>query len=246
MGTCVPVQALPIANTNKLILTGPCFLFKTTTVAQQVQALRPLKKICPSSEPEALRCKRRIDFSKLGYNLPKAQPAAVHRRNERERNRVKLVNLGFETLREHVPSGKKNKKMSKVDTLRGAVDYIKHLKDILNGDVDSNIDESPMDSDSYPSSPSDSDSCSVVVGSSQDRAPPLPAATLVAPDPGPAAPSPGSVCSDSSYDSLSSLEESDIVDFSHWLTQLCSASDLVDNVFLNAGKDYFTYPCLST
>ncbi|XP_041354871.1 achaete-scute homolog 1-like [Gigantopelta aegis] len=241
IGTCVPVQALPIANTNKLILTGPCFLIKTSTVAQQVQALRPLKKICPSNEPEALRCKRRIDFSKLGYTLPKAQPAAVHRRNERERNRVKLVNLGFETLREHVPSGKKNKKMSKVDTLRGAVDYIKHLQDVLNGDTDSNIDDSPsMDSDSYPSSPSDSDNSSVDVGYSQDRAPPLPAATLVAPDPGPAAPSPQSVCSDSSYDSLSSLEESDIVDFSHWLTQLCSASDVVDNVFFNSGMDIQT------
>jgi achaete-scute complex protein len=58
--------------------------------------------------------------------------AAVARRNERERNRVKLVNLGFATLREHVPAGQKNKKMSKVDTLKSAVDYIKYLQTLLD------------------------------------------------------------------------------------------------------------------
>ena len=58
-------------------------------------------------------------------------PTAV-RRNERERNRVKLVNLGFNTLRQHVPSGAKNKKMSKVETLRAAVEYIKTLQEVLD------------------------------------------------------------------------------------------------------------------
>lgn len=57
-------------------------------------------------------------------------PTAV-RRNERERNRVKMVNLGFSTLRQHVPNGAKNKKMSKVETLRSAVDYIKQLQKVL-------------------------------------------------------------------------------------------------------------------
>ncbi|CAL1528231.1 unnamed protein product, partial [Lymnaea stagnalis] len=76
-----------------------------------------------------LRVKRRTDLSKLG--LPEAKPASVSRRNARERNRVKQVNLGFETLREHVPNGKKNKKMSKVQTLRSAAQYIKDLYMIL-------------------------------------------------------------------------------------------------------------------
>lgn len=57
-------------------------------------------------------------------------PTAV-RRNERERNRVKMVNQGFSTLRLHVPNGAKNKKMSKVETLRSAVDYIKKLQKVL-------------------------------------------------------------------------------------------------------------------
>jgi len=36
------------------------------------------------------------------------------RRNERERNRVRQVNLGFDRLRQHVPQGRRNKKLSKV------------------------------------------------------------------------------------------------------------------------------------
>ncbi|NXT73400.1 ASCL1 protein, partial [Zapornia atra] len=43
-----------------------------------------------SASPELMRCKRRLNFSGFGYSLPQQQPAAVARRNERERNRVKL------------------------------------------------------------------------------------------------------------------------------------------------------------
>lgn len=128
----VPIQALTSTNFNGVQMTGPFILIKTTTVAQQVQAQRRLKKMEPiSKEPEMLRCKRRTDGKGLHNLLPKPQPATVARRNERERNRVKMVNLGFETLREHVPDGKKNKKLSKVDTLKSAVEYIKQLKQLL-------------------------------------------------------------------------------------------------------------------
>ncbi|XP_067906139.1 achaete-scute homolog 1a [Heterodontus francisci] len=85
-----------------------------------------------SCSPELLRCKRRLNFNGFGYTLPPQQPAAVARRNERERNRVKLVNLGFATLREHVPNGSANKKMSKVETLRSAVEYIRALQQLLD------------------------------------------------------------------------------------------------------------------
>ncbi|XP_048358377.1 achaete-scute homolog 1 [Sphaerodactylus townsendi] len=94
---------------------------------QQAGAKRPR-----SSSPELMRCKRRLNFSGFGYSLPQQQPAAVARRNERERNRVKLVNLGFATLREHVPNGAANKKMSKVETLRSAVEYIRALQQLLD------------------------------------------------------------------------------------------------------------------
>ncbi|XP_063074150.1 achaete-scute homolog 1a [Engraulis encrasicolus] len=86
-----------------------------------------------SSSPELLRCKRRLHFAGVfGYSLPTQQPHAVARRNERERNRVKLVNSGFATLREHVPNGAANKKMSKVETLRSAVEYIRALQQLLD------------------------------------------------------------------------------------------------------------------
>lgn len=87
------------------------------------------------SSPELLRCKRRINFGGLSYGLPQTQPATVARRNERERNRVKMVNNGFATLRQHVPNGAKNKKMSKVETLRSAVEYIRELRQLL-GETD--------------------------------------------------------------------------------------------------------------
>ena len=154
----IPVRAIPVPNTNKLILAGPCIVLRTATVAQQVQALRQEKKAAAAitaattttataatvktepQTPELLRCKRRADLAKLGF--PEAKPASVSRRNARERNRVKLVNQGFDTLREHVPNGKKNRKMSKVDTLRSAVDYIRQLQELIR-DHDEKTETSP-------------------------------------------------------------------------------------------------------
>ncbi|XP_076324213.1 achaete-scute complex protein T3-like [Tachypleus tridentatus] len=78
-----------------------------------------------------LDCTRRRPCGSVGYVLQPCRPAAVARRNERERNRVRLVNMGFATLRQHVPNGNKNRKMSKVETLRSAVEYIKQLQELL-------------------------------------------------------------------------------------------------------------------
>lgn len=65
-------------------------------------------------------------------NDPLSGPSSsVSRRNARERKRVRLVNLGFSTLRERVPAGTKNKKLSKVETLRSAIEYIKQLQQVL-------------------------------------------------------------------------------------------------------------------
>ena len=60
-------------------------------------------------------------------------PVSGARRNERERNRVRQVNAGFDRLRDHVPQGRRNRKLSKVDTLRAAVDYIAQLQLVLGG-----------------------------------------------------------------------------------------------------------------
>ncbi|XP_017578278.1 achaete-scute homolog 1b [Pygocentrus nattereri] len=87
------------------------------------------RAVSSSSSPERLRCTRRLRFVSVS---PLQTPVAVARRNERERNRVKQVNLGFQTLRQHVPSGAASKKMSKVETLRSAVEYIRALQRLVN------------------------------------------------------------------------------------------------------------------
>nr|XP_027198691.1 helix-loop-helix protein 6-like [Dermatophagoides pteronyssinus] len=57
----------------------------------------------------------------------------IKRRNERERTRVRNVNDGFERLRNHLPllPNQREKRLSKVETLRLAISYIKHLQNLL-------------------------------------------------------------------------------------------------------------------
>ena len=92
--------------------------------------------------------KRKIAFHpSLGYAIPPPIPPKVARRNARERNRVKQVNNGFDVLRSHIPTAAKHKKMSKVDTLRHAVDYIRNLKKMLKEQDLSNGIKCEIDSD---------------------------------------------------------------------------------------------------
>ena len=79
------------------------------------------------------RGRKRTAQSRLPAKLK--EPAAVARRNARERRRVKMVNDGFLRLRRHVPTDPKNKKLSKVKTLRLAIEYIHHLQQLLQADA---------------------------------------------------------------------------------------------------------------
>lgn len=105
------------------------------TYAPGHKSERAVMKRQRGASPERLRCTRRLTFGALGMAVGMGsvgqQPVAVARRNERERNRVKQVNMGFQTLRQHVPNGAANKKMSKVETLRSAVEYIRALQRLL-------------------------------------------------------------------------------------------------------------------
>lgn len=94
---------------------------------------------------EAALCgvsRKRDPFSPLCIiPLPSAiaeqgEPSCIGKRNERERERVRCVNDGYARLREHLPLERKDKRISKVDTLRKAIDYIKHLEKILAHSVD--------------------------------------------------------------------------------------------------------------
>ncbi|XP_069013067.1 achaete-scute homolog 4-like [Embiotoca jacksoni] len=63
------------------------------------------------------------------------EPAFIRKRNERERHRVRCVNEGYARLREHLPQEFEDKRLSKVETLRAAIDYIKHLQGLLDLNV---------------------------------------------------------------------------------------------------------------
>ncbi|KAH8289595.1 hypothetical protein KR054_007598 [Drosophila jambulina] len=83
--------------------------------------------------------KKKYNYNTMPYG---EQLPSVARRNARERNRVKQVNNGFVNLRQHLPQSVINslssggrgasKKLSKVDTLRIAVEYIRGLQDMLD------------------------------------------------------------------------------------------------------------------
>nr|AAX24143.1 achaete-scute-like 2 [Triops longicaudatus] len=121
----------------------------------------------PVPELDLMGCTtgRKGSRSGIGGHPP---PASVARRNERERNRVKQVNSGFAILRQHIPlqvllsmasesgtssptshGGKKNK-ISKVDTLRCAVEYIRSLEQILADTDPENTEPSSTPSNSSP------------------------------------------------------------------------------------------------
>ncbi|CAA87416.1 Helix-loop-helix protein 6 [Caenorhabditis elegans] len=61
--------------------------------------------------------------------------SSVWKRNERERCRVRNVNDGYERLRKHLPVHFDEKRISKVDTLRLAIRYIKHLDNLLRSEL---------------------------------------------------------------------------------------------------------------
>lgn len=115
--------------------------------------------------------RKRPKSGKEGVRVHNPPPMAVARRNARERNRVKQVNNGFATLRQHIPNSIAaafesnngrggNKKLSKVETLRMAVEYIRSLEDLLSDDsseTSENISTSSVSASSLqspsPSSP---------------------------------------------------------------------------------------------
>ncbi|XP_033098523.1 achaete-scute homolog 1a-like [Anneissia japonica] len=116
-------------STVKLLAASCKFLAmnatRRPTTAKRLQNPEP-------HHSELVRCKRRLNYGGINYTMSHQQTASVARRNERERNRVKLVNSGFDTLRQQLPNGVETKKMSKVETLRSAVEYIRQLQQLLD------------------------------------------------------------------------------------------------------------------
>uniref|UniRef100_A0A1I8P7M3 BHLH domain-containing protein n=1 Tax=Stomoxys calcitrans TaxID=35570 RepID=A0A1I8P7M3_STOCA len=112
-------------------------LFPTTIVSSGKMLKYPHIQPHPMAEDGKSRKVNRAQ----PYNAEQSQHSVL-RRNARERNRVKQVNNSFARLRQHIPQtiiadltkggGRgPQKKISKVDTLRIAVEYIRRLEDLL-------------------------------------------------------------------------------------------------------------------
>lgn len=95
--------------------------------------------IAPASEFR-VDLDKKYTYKSTGYNG--AQAASIARRNARERNRVKQVNDGFNALRKKLPAAViaalsggsrrgSGKKLSKVDTLRMVVEYIRYMENLI-------------------------------------------------------------------------------------------------------------------
>ncbi|PVD28039.1 hypothetical protein C0Q70_10620 [Pomacea canaliculata] len=144
----------------------------------------------------------------LAVTPGRAPTVAVARRNERERNRVKLINMTFATLREHLPQyaskGGKNRKMSKVETLRAAIDYIRQLQ-TLTEDVAVVKEEKEEEEE-----PETAGVSSPTQPAPHHHAVSSPSSSLGAPR----SPSSDDCCS--SYDQLSPGDDHELLDFATW------------------------------
>ncbi|XP_031623538.1 achaete-scute complex protein T8 [Contarinia nasturtii] len=144
-------KALPLTETNTNILNASNTPSSNSSAQRSAKLAKTLKRPLPEIDTTAL-CRASGGKSKV---FP--MPLAVARRNARERNRVKQVNNGFAALRDRIPeevaeafeaqgNGRGSiKKLSKVETLRMAVEYIRSLEHLLEINHDS--DQSNMSSD---------------------------------------------------------------------------------------------------
>lgn len=133
----------------------------TVSVTSLVRASEPISSNIIAKKP-------RLRENSTEEALRSPTPLAVARRNARERNRVRQVNDGFAALRRHIPdevaaafenansNRGPNKKLSKVETLRMAVEYIRNLENLLNiGHADKENTSHPS-MESFPSPASSS------------------------------------------------------------------------------------------
>ncbi|GFS17330.1 achaete-scute-like protein [Elysia marginata] len=93
------------------------------------EAKRSTGKFSSAAQTTKLATKRNL-YKHVPHCLKPAH--LVAKRNARERTRVQAVNSAFGKLRKHVPYETKHKRLSKVKTLRLAIEYIHHLQEMLH------------------------------------------------------------------------------------------------------------------
>ena len=66
-----------------------------------------------------------------GFRVNQGPDHKTIKRNERERNRVQNLNSSFEVLRQNIPGAAPMKKISKIQILHQAVNYIQYLHQLI-------------------------------------------------------------------------------------------------------------------
>lgn len=143
-------KAFPLSETkSNVINVNPTALqvpINSAAAQRSAKLAKTLKRPLPEIDTTVL-CRANGGKTKT-FPLP----LAVARRNARERNRVKQVNNGFAALRDRIPeeiseafeaqgNGRGSiKKLSKVETLRMAVEYIRSLERVLGVSPDDSFD----------------------------------------------------------------------------------------------------------
>ncbi|XP_050672749.1 achaete-scute complex protein T3-like [Leptidea sinapis] len=137
------IQLLQGQNNYVVVSSGYPTATVTKTMDKRVVPIAPApeKNYVTHDTPPNLQYRKKVHFKTNPYTGPQA--ASIARRNARERNRVKQVNDGFNALRRHLPASVvaalsggarrgSGKKLSKVDTLRMVVEYIRYLQQLLD------------------------------------------------------------------------------------------------------------------
>ncbi|XP_075972489.1 uncharacterized protein LOC142974209 [Anticarsia gemmatalis] len=146
-----PLLILPAVRIQPLFLTSKMLQgiqhkpsgYHIAYIKSDVPKMVP---IAPAPDRKYLTLDLQADKKKYTYKntaYSGAQAASIARRNARERNRVKQVNDGFNALRKRLPAAVvaalsggarrgSGKKLSKVDTLRMVVEYIKYLQNLID------------------------------------------------------------------------------------------------------------------
>ncbi|XP_065079875.1 achaete-scute complex protein T3-like [Ochlerotatus camptorhynchus] len=144
------VRSMALGQNIHNILPNNCILVQHKSISHHGKRPIAPAPMMVTSLPQGvgLKCKtgassvKKYTYCALPYAPTPQQAASVQRRNARERNRVKQVNNGFANLRQHIPptvvtalgNGGRgaSKKLSKVDTLRMAVEYIRSMQKMLD------------------------------------------------------------------------------------------------------------------
>jgi hypothetical protein len=116
-----------ITEEERLILTKwPDISLTIMTADEPTKIVQGPSCDCQSPR-DTNRCKRK------NRRRPKLTGVSKQRKsaNERERNRIKIVNAAFESLRDVIPVRPMEKKPSKIETIRLAVRYIQDMTDLL-------------------------------------------------------------------------------------------------------------------